>query len=666
MCGISGIYRSNGGDVIDLGALKRMTILMAHRGRDDEGYCLVNTAKHVISQYHGKDSSAAVRDLYPPLPTRKNADLGMGFRRLAIIELSENGHQPMLSSDGSCVIVFNGEIYNYVELRDELRALGHEFKGGSDTEVILAAWREWGEQCIRRFIGMWAFALWDQHQGCLFCSRDRFGIKPFYYHWDGEVLVWGSEIKSVLSATGSREIDALMLWRSMRINAMLAYGDGTFWKDIKSLQPGHNLIVKSGELRICPYYSLDPQAFERSTLSFSQAADRYRELFLDSVRLQMRSDVEVGSCLSGGLDSSAIVCSAARLTGHPLSTFSTYYGIDQDLDERYWISEVTKQSGTVSHLVSPKYDEAWDHLQEATWYNDLPVGSGCVSQYAVMKLASETGIKVLLDGQGCDEICAGYNHAHYRYFADLLRQGRIAGLVGQMKRYFSEKGSSQLLPVLTKTMLSALLDERQLYHLEFRFYRVEALNREFRRSALGQAGSNEGLLDGIVNLPSGKLSNFLFNMLGVTSLGTLLHYEDRMSMAHGVESRVPYLDHRLVEFCFTLPSEYKLHPPYNKYIHRRAVNDLVPPAVTNRVGKGIFGAPFYSHWLRQQLRPQVEDILYSREFRQRGIWDLPAIMSAWQAYQKGKVAHAEMIYNVLALELWYRKVFDVVSHGGIQ
>jgi len=662
MCGISGIYNPSVQVAVDLGVLRRMTALIAHRGPDDEGYCLVNTARSAFSHYSGKDSSPAVSDQYPHLPSRKHANLAMGFRRLAIIDLSNTGHQPMVSADGSCVIVYNGEIYNYLELRDELRLLGHSFGGASDTEVILAAWQQWGQLCVQRFIGMWAFVLWDQRQQCLFCSRDRFGIKPLYYYWDEDRLVWGSEIKSVLSAVESRVLDPLMVWRSSRFPAMLAYEDATFWHDVKSLKAGHNLLIKAGSLSISQYYALDPSGFERSSLSFKQATARYRELVLDSVRLQMRADVEVGSCLSGGLDSSAIVCSAAGLSGHPLSTFSAYYATDPELDERFWINAVVSRSGASSYLVSPTAMAAWDHLQRATWYNDLPVGAGCVSQYAVMQLAKSRGIKVLLDGQGCDEICGGYNHSYYRYFADMLRQGQVFDLIRQMKRYFSNKNLSQVMPALGKTLLVSFLSERQLYRLESKYYRWEAFNRDFRRQAWSRVGDDD-LMSGVVDLDTGKLSNFLFNLLYTTSLGTLLHYEDRLSMAHAVESRVPYLDHRLVELCFSLPSAFKLNPPWNKYVHRQAVRLIVPAAISSRIGKGIFGAPFFSSWMRGDLRSEIEQILHSVEFRRRGIWDLSTIMIAWQAYLGGDNAKAAMLFDVIALELWFRNVYMEFCKG---
>ncbi len=657
MCGISGFYNLSELDAIDITALRRMTAAIRHRGTDDEGYCLINNAKRQMDQYSGKDSSTPVKMMFPHLPSRKNADLGMGFRRLAIIELSEKGHQPMLSADGSCVITYNGEIYNYVELRDELRSLGHEFASGSDTEVILAAWREWGEECVSRFIGMWAFALWDMQRQCLFCSRDRFGIKPFFYYWDNHRFLWCSEIKGILAAVQCNELDEMMLWRSIRINAMLVYGDATFWRGIKSLEAGHNLVVTEIGLSIRKYYALAIGGFERSDLSIEAATKKYRELFLDSLRLQMRSDVEVGSCLSGGLDSSAIVCSAAKLSPHPISTFSSYYPMDRQLDERVWINEVVSRVNVSSHLVSPTAHEAWDDLIRATWHNDLPLGMGCVSQYAVMRLAKQNGIKVLLDGQGCDEICAGYNHAYYRYFADLFRRGKIRELSSQAKRYFEGKKLHSILPAAVKTLMSSVMSERRLYAMEFRFYRFEALNRDFRDLALRKHESEEGILDEINVLPTGKLSNFLYNLLSVTSLGTLLHYEDRMSMAHSVESRVPYLDHRLVEFCFTLPSEYKLQPPFNKFIHRQAVRDIVPLSISNRVDKGVFGAPFLSKWLKDDLRRNVEDILYSSQFRQRGIWDLPAVMNAWRSFLIGDQSRGEMLFNIVSTEVWFREVF---------
>ncbi len=650
MCGFSGIY--NYSEPVDHNILKAMTDCIKHRGPDDEGYLLFDTCSGSHKHYCGDDSSASSKSRLPILDSQFEANLGMGFRRLSILDLSDTGHQPMSIADVDLHIVFNGEIYNYLELRNELNSYGCSFRGSSDTEVILNAYKVWGKECVVRFIGMWAFAIWDGINKELFCSRDPFGIKPFYYTTDKSGIYFGSELKQLRFSPVSDELNCAMIWRSMKINAMLVYSDETFWKNYRSLLPGHNLLVRNGTVSQTPYYQLELSKFERSPMKYSDAVDKYKALFQDSMRLQMRSDVEIGSCLSGGLDSSAIVCSAMQYSDYNLQTFSSYYAEDSTLDERKWIKIVADYTKVKSHLVSPLAKDTINWFEQATYYNDLPVGAGYVSQYAVMKLAKENGVKVLLDGQGSDEMNAGYFHANYRYLADLLRSLKFVKFATDYKAIFSSSQKARPLPTLAKSLLCAILPESKLYELEFAHYRFEPFNEEFRCCARAQV--QNGVLSEIHDIPGSRLSNFLYNMMRVTSIQTLLHYEDRMSMAHSIESRVPFLDTRLIEFVFSLPSEYKIKPPIGKLIHREAMMDIVPKAISQRRDKGIFSSPFYSIWLRRDLNKYVESIFNSPEFRNRKIWNLSLIKSKWRDFQAGNTKHAEMVFNVIALENWFR------------
>ncbi len=653
MCGIAGIYSLNG-NPIDQKLLLNMTDMIRHRGPDDEGYVLISAKDSKEVYASGNDTIPELKGTLPQLPVEYKADLAFGFRRLSIIDLSPKGHQPMSDIDGSCHIVFNGEIYNYLELRTELESLGHNFATHTDTEVIIESYKQWGTNCLTRFIGMWSFALYDMKAKALFCARDRYGIKPFYYTMDKDDFCFSSELKQLIPCLNSKDLNLPMLWRSMKINALLAYGEETFFQQIKALKPGHCAILKNGILSVQCYDEWDISAFEQSKLSFPDAVDEYRRIFLDSVKLQMRSDVEVGSCLSGGMDSSAIVCTAASLTDKPFQTFSSYYAEDKTLDERQWIKLVAEQTKAVSHLVSPTFDKTIQWFEQATWHNDLPVGAGFVSQYAVMQLAREKGVKVLLDGQGSDELTAGYNHSFYRFFADQLRQGKLMQMDKLMHQYFKGKPVGVILKSVPKIFMSAFLSENQLYNIEFNHYRFDPFNTDFQAKASAQLHSKQDLLSEIKDLPTSRLSNFLYNMMHSTSIQTLLHYEDRMAMAHGVESRVPFLDHRLVEFAFSLPSSYKINPPHGKYVHREAMKDIIPAAIYNRKDKAIFSTPFYSSWLKDKLSPYVTEIFHSAEFRQRGIYNLPLIEQKWSAFKSDSKADGEMLFNVLALETWFR------------
>jgi len=647
MCGIAGFLALDRSKVLNSNILVAMTQAVSHRGPDDEGFLLGLGSG--LKSYSGTASCKAVKELYPMVDSDASASLGLGFRRLSILDLSASAHQPMSLKENGLHIVFNGEIYNWKELRQDLSE--YQFHSSSDTEVILYAYLKWGKACVSRFIGMWSFAIWDAKNEELFCSRDRYGIKPFYYAVQDAIFYFGSEIKQVLICPIDKTLNQAMILRSMKINAMLVYGNETFWANVKSLKAGENLIIKAGQIRIERYYQLQVESFESANIGFEEAVQQYRELFLDSIRLQMRADVEIGTCLSGGMDSTAIVCIAPQHTDIKMKTFSSYFDADPALDERRWIKLVKDQTSSESFLVSPKAKDAWEWFQDLTRHNDLPLGAGFAAQYAVMKQAKETGVKVLLNGQGSDEISAGYAHGYYRYFADLLRTFQFSSAWRDMKKTYAEASVLQIVQAVLKTLLTSFLSESALYHLEYKYYRFNPFSQDFMDKAIPSEGA---WLTEIKDIHSSKLSNFLFNLMSTTSLGTLLHYEDRMSMANSVESRVPFLDHRLVDFTFSLPSKYKTKAPYNKYVHRMAMKDIIPTEIFERKDKSIFSSPFHNQWLKRELKPMVNELFHSPSFRHRGIWNLSQIHQKWEAYQKGNTRPAEMIFNIIALEMWFR------------
>ncbi|MCB5253659.1 MAG: asparagine synthase (glutamine-hydrolyzing) [Candidatus Cloacimonadaceae bacterium] len=651
MCGIAGIYSLLPEQKIDMVLLSEMTKRVHHRGSQDEGYLAINIQKPEVRAFYVEDSIAAVKAKLYPFDAAWAAQIGFGFQRLPTLELTESGHQPMYDAKLDLAIIFNGEIYNHNELRVELEKAGYSFRGHSDTEVILKAYHYWGMDCVHRFVGMWAISIWDQKQGLLFLSRDRFGIKPLYYAIDKGYLYWGSEIKQILAAPIDKAQNKAMIWRSMKVNSMMVYDEETHWQHIHALKPGHNMIVKGGKTEIRQYYQLDTDSFERSTLSFDEAKDEYLQLFMDSLKLQLHSDVEVGSSLSGGLDSSAIACMAAPLLDYPLRTFSIYYEDDPALDERSYIEIVAAKNGIQTNYSAPQAQDALDWWEKATYLNDLPVSSGFVSQYALMKMVNEASVHVLLSGQGSDEISGGYRHATYRYYADLIRSLRVGRFAGEIKHFLSAN-PLQSMGNLAKIAMSVALPESTLYALEARHYRFDPFSKEY--AAQAKAMVEGKFMQQISDIPVSRLSSFLYNMMHNTSLMTLLHCEDRMSMGNGVESRMPFLDHRLVELVFSLPAAYKIRPPYRKVFHRKAFQGYVPQEISERKDKGIFGSPFYSRWMRGELKDFMQDILYSREFRSRGIWDLPLVHQRWRGFLAGKNRDAEMLYNVISLELWHR------------
>ncbi|MFZ4400525.1 MAG: asparagine synthase (glutamine-hydrolyzing) [Bacteroidales bacterium] len=649
MCGICGIYNINNLPVETL-KLNRMAKLIRHRGPDDEGFLLVNTSNKEIRHCHDEDSIAEIKAQTQLLNNDFQANLGLGFRRLSILDLSPKGHQPMSNEDQSLWIVFNGEIYNYIELREELKQLGHKFTTATDTEVILNAYKQWDTACLNRFNGMWSFALWDNEKQLLFCARDRFGIKPFNYFFDGKQFIFASEIKQILANDVDKTLNEEVIYKSMKIGSYLINSNCSFFKQIQILPHSHYLTIQNGKFEINRYYDLNHSSFGKSTLNFKDSCDAYRDLFIDAVKLRMRSDVEVGSALSGGLDSSAIVASAVGFTNKQFKTFSSYYTHAPQYDERKWIQLVTDTYNTKPYFVSASAETVMKELSDITWHHDYPVpGSSVVSQNYVMKIARENGVTVLLDGQGSDEITGGYHHAFYRYYAYLLQTGKLKRFAKEFPDYlrFNPKGNS--LTKMIKIAAVLFLSESTLYKQEAKHNLQNPLTVSFK---------DHSIFNNIRDLKTDKLSNFLYNQMMSTSIQTLLHFEDRNSMAHSIESRVPFLDYRLVEFAFSLPSEFKIHKHLGKYIHREALKTIVPTAIMERKDKVGFLAPGEHFWLRKEMKPFIENIFESADFKNRSIYNHQLIKEKFREYQNGNAVYANMMWQIMALEIWFNKFVD--------
>lgn len=649
MCGICGIYNLDN-QPIDTLKLNRMAKLIRHRGPDDEGFLLVNTSNNEIRHCHAEDSIPEIKINTQFINNDFKANIGLGFRRLSIIDLSPKGHQPMSNEDQSLWIVFNGEIYNYIELREELKQLGHSFSTATDTEVILNAYKQWGTACLNRFNGMWSFALWDQEKQLLFCARDRFGIKPFNYFFDGKQFIFGSEIKQILANDINKTLNEEVIYKSLKIGAYLINSDSSFFNNIKILPHSHYLTIQNSKFEINRYYDLNPDTFGKSSLNFKDSCDAYRDLFVDAVKLRMRSDVEVGSALSGGLDSSAIVATAVGCTNKQFKTFSSYYTQAPQYDERKWIQLVTDTYDTKAFFVSATPETVMKDLSDITWHHDYPVqSSSVVSQNYVMKIARENGVTVLLDGQGSDEITGGYHHAFYRYYAYLLKSGKLQRFVKEYPDYLKYNPKGSITSKMMKLAAVFFFSESTLYKQEAKRHLQNPFSISF---------DDTQIFNNIKDLKTDKLSNFLYNQMMSTSIQTLLHFEDRNSMAHSIESRVPFLDYRLVEFAFSLPSEFKIHKHLGKYIHREALKTIVPSAIMERKDKVGFLAPGEQFWLKKEMKPFIENIFESSDFKNRNIYNLPLIKEKYKEYQNGNASYANMIWQIMALEIWFNKFVD--------
>ena len=438
MCGIAGLVHVDGASV-DIARLIQMTARLRHRGPDDEGYLLGVFPDGIAVPAAGAETVAPLNASLPRVDaalTGERASLGFGHRRLSIIDCTPGGHQPMTDGSGALWLIYNGEIYNYVELRAELEGKGHVFRTRSDTEVILAAYAEWGTECLQHFNGMWAFCLWDRRRGQLFCARDRFGVKPFYYCSDGRSFAFASEIKALLTASGApATANTAMAYDYLALD-LLDHTAETLIAGIQQLPPGHFLILDGrGQVAVQRYYTLpfttDDAPCDEPAIARLGVA--YRELLTDAVRLRLRTDVPLGSCLSGGLDSSSIVCAMSELLSTAPSeavqrTFTAAYD-DPACDERRFARAIVDATGVHADYTFPQAAELWDEMLALTWHQDEPFSSTSMyAQWCVMRAARRHGVTVMLDGQGGDELFAGYTMYYPIFLKTLLRRGRLLRL----------------------------------------------------------------------------------------------------------------------------------------------------------------------------------------------------------------------------------------------
>lgn len=573
MCGIAGIYNLNAEPVI-FEDLKKMTDAIIHRGPDGEGQWL-----------------------------NKKESVGFGHRRLSIIDLSENGKQPMHYKGNRYTITFNGEIYNYIELKQELIKRGYYFESECDTEVLLALYDLKKEACLEDLDGMFAFAIWDELEQSLFCARDRFGEKPFHYFKDAKKFVFASEIKQFWSIGINKKMSSSKLNNFVEKGVIgeASQADVTFFDGISKLKPAHYLkINKSGELSIHNYWRIDENAKE-FTGTIEQAAEQFFELFKDSVRLRLRSDVPVGSSLSGGLDSSSIVMLIDALKGKELqqNTFSARFK-NFAKDEGKYIEEVIKACKNMKvHYTWPDKDYFEEVLTKVCYHQDEPFGSASiVAQYAVMELAKKHQVTVLLDGQGADEQLAGYL-PYYSLYLDQLNFTNKKLFLSELKAFQQFHGA-----VYPYTSLK----ESETIRMKLGRYKRKLLKQDYFFASL--------------------LKTRLINDTCTSGLSELLRYADRNSMAHSREVRLPFLSHKLVEFVFSLPTDYLLHMGWTKYVLRRSMETILPSTICWRTDK-IGYEPPQNQWLDLPgFKREIErcssalGINYNREIRGEIDWRL--------------------------------------------
>jgi asparagine synthase (glutamine-hydrolysing) len=633
MCGIAGFAWKELSRPADERLVLNMGRIQAHRGPDDEGVF-------------------------------RDGPLALGHRRLSILDLSAAGHQPMSSRDSRLTIVFNGEIYNFLELRDELQRLGHNFVSQTDTEVILHAYRQWGAECVQRFNGMWAFALFDKDQQRLLISRDRFGIKPFYYTMDNEAFAFASEIKAVLVARPA--------YRKVRRNYLARFlpsgqqddGPETFFENIQSLPPAHNAWydIRRGTLQISKYWTIDVEKFRQSW--DGDPIERFADLLDSSVRLHIRSDVPVGSCLSGGLDSSVLVSLMSRHHHQPVRTFSGLYD-DPTCNERSYVDQLNRHVPTIPFPVCPHpQGDLIDNLTSITWHQDEPTGGpGLYTQYHVMKRAHGE-VKVLLDGQGSDELFAGYLPLFEPFMQDCVQQRPFVGRL-QVLRLMLD--ASRFWPGNLKNGWKTILGpglSNWLRQLKRRHTSSVTSPPEFLHPSLESCLNDEPIERPPLPSRANRLEDSLQELLVRNGLPALLHYEDRNSMAFSLEARVPFLDHRIVEFALGLDSSFKIRGSWTKWILRKVAERTVPREIAWRRSKMGYPTPMAA-WFRQASdRDMVRDVLFSQQSQKREWLRKGVLEKLWTEHQAGR-DHSWVLYRLLTTEIWHRHYIDAFQPAAV-
>jgi asparagine synthase (glutamine-hydrolysing) len=639
MCGVTGVVSSR---PEDLRAIAAMTSALRHRGPDDEGYLLADTARRQARAYGGPDTVEEITHPSFPVSVPAGTDLALGHRRLAILDLTAAGHGPMATEDGSLWLSYNGEIYNYIELRAELSGLGHRFRTGTDTEVLLAAYRQWGTSALHRFNGMWAFALYDAPQRILFCARDRFGVKPLHYSWDGDALILASEVKGLLAHPRVRREIHVPTLTSFLVDGAVDEGAQTFYSGIESLPAGHQLTLAVGErrLEVQRWYTL-PDATDHDT---PRDESTFRDLLHDAVAVRLRSDVPVGTCLSGGIDSSSIVALVARLGGgSDRRSFSVVYS-DPEIDERRFIRQVVTAAGVDDRQVTPTSSEALADLPRLICAQDEPVPSaGVYSQWRVMALARESGTTVLIDGQGADEVLGGYHYHFGPRLAEVLlqegpaaawRQGlRASEVTGRPLRFFLGSLAYHLLPLPEVA-------------------RREAVRRSATHGRVPASAVQKDLLrsrtTGRRHRPRRSLAAERRANILETSLPALLRYEDRNSMAFSVEARTPFLDYRLVELAMRMPADALISDGWTKLVLRRSMAGVVPDDIRWRRDKIGFGTP-ERRWLEeraQEVRARLASSSAVASLLRKGVCD------EWLAGDDATLARRPGLWRLLAVAVW--------------
>jgi len=646
MCGILTIVNTKIKPGSEL--LIRGCSVIRHRGPDDEGF-LTWKEDGPPEIWAGEDTAASTLKhwKYSTLQAGQPFKVGFGHRRLSILDLSPKGHQPMLHDKAGLAITYNGEVYNYQDIKTELEQSGHQFKSTTDTEVILHAWEQWGVHCLDKFNGMFSFVILDYKNKWLYAVRDRFGVKPMYYYKGSSAIYIGSEIKQIKTSPDYQFHLNEEIAHQYLATGTIDHTENTFDTQIKQLAGGHylslDLSVDTAEFKIHKWYSIKLQKWEGS---FEEAGETFRSLLTDAVRLRLISDVTVGSCLSGGLDSSSLVCLASELLKKKgdfagQETVTACYD-NVAYDEWKFALEVINKTNAHPHQVYPSFSQLQNEIDAFLWHQDEPTGSTSqFSQWAVFKKTHEVGLKVMIDGQGADEYLAGYGGNDLSLYAGLLGQAHLYSLFDEAVNYKKEKGNwpvGFLIGAMQLTFGSGfakILPDK----LKLKPKQLPA----WLKTAPGNAPD--------ICMADSLRANLLRQIYS-EPLPSLLRYEDRNSMAWSVESRTPFMDYRLVEFTLGLPERFIYKRGVRKTILRQAMHHVIPEAIENRKDKMGFVTP-EEVWLKGE----------GKEWFMKGVEDAislcPELFNAGELRQfcgdmiSGKLPFDFSIWRILAFGKWY-------------
>ena len=636
MCGIWGIVTN---DKLDVLQFEKTGQILAHRGPDDRG---VYINSELIPNKSGQNSKLRV---------------ALGHTRLSIIDLSQNAHQPMSNEDGSIWITYNGEIYNFKEIRPVLEKKGHVFRSNSDTEVILHAYEEWGEQCIEKFSGMFAFAVWDDKRKKLFLARDRIGKKPLFYYWDGKFFAFASELQALLSLNIPKSIDLSAIHQYLTYQYIPA--PKSVFKNVFKLPPACYLILEKGSLKVQRYWDIDFSKKITVTDERQLSKDVFERL-KQSVSHRLISDVPFGAFLSGGIDSSIVVALMSQIMQEPVKTFSI--GFEEDAyNELPYATQIAKLFKTDHKEFVVKFDALNILPKLVRHYGEPYADSSALPTYYLSKMTSDF-VKVALSGDGGDENFAGYDRYYalklMQWFRHVPRHIREASI--KVLNIWGESDVKSKMKRLKRFIQGSLYPQNYEYlqwMMAFSKDNMKTLYGETMREIL----IRENPYDYLIRLFECSSANDLVEKAMDADIHSYLPFDllvkvDIASMANSLEVRCPFLDYKFMEFAASIPPEYKLNGRIKKYILKKAFNGLIPEEIFRRKKTG-FGVPI-SRWFRHNLKDYISDILLSRQSLERGYFKPDAIKTLFSEHISGKIDHSPKLWTLLMLELWHREFID--------